>query len=482
MRQEDFTKILEIGVSLSSERDLNRLLERILRCVMELTRCDAGTLYLLEGEDLHFKISRNNTLKNYSNGEGMPPVPLTRSSVSALSILEDKTICIDDVKNCREYDLTGPRSYDKLTGYDTRSMLVVPMRNREGEHIGVLQLINALDTAGQVRPFDPELVLAVESVASQAAITVQNVRYLDDIKELFHSFVKVMSTAIDQRSPYNANHSRRMASNGGRFADYLNARAARDEAPLPFTPQHREELVMSIWLHDIGKVTTPLEVMDKARRLSPLQEALIRERLRQAALLGRIRELEGALTPAQREAEDAFLAQAARLIEEINGAGFVTGGQLSSLDGIKAHIYTDEGGQARPLLTEEEYAMLSIRKGTLSPAERKVMEDHVVVTDKLLSQIKFSKDLSHVRSWASAHHEKLNGRGYPHGLKGEEIPFEVRIITILDIFDALVADDRPYKPGKTAEEAIKILGFMVKDGELDPELTRLFIESRCWEG
>ncbi len=211
-------KILEVGVLLSSERDIHQLLEQILSCVMELAHCDAGTLYLLDGDVLRFKIMRNDTLGTYSGGDGkdpkMDPVPMERGNVCALALLEDRTICIEDVKADTGYDFSGPARYDQKTGYDTRSMLVVPMQNRSGEKIGVLQLINALDDKGKVCAFAPDMALVVESVASQAAITIQNVRYIRDIKELFHSFVQVMSAAIDERTPYNASHARHMAAAG----------------------------------------------------------------------------------------------------------------------------------------------------------------------------------------------------------------------------------------------------------------------------
>ena len=252
MREEKFRMFLEVGVSLSAERNYNRLLERILLCVMELSNCDAGTLYLLEEGALHFKIMRNNTMHTYSGGDGsdcgLPPVPLNRESVCALALLDDKTIRIENVWNCKEYDLTGPMRYDAITGYHTQSMIVVPMRNREGGKIGVLQLINAQDDNGAICPFEEEIVLAVESVASQAAITVQNVRYIAEIKELFRTFVRVLSSAIDERSPYNASHSRHMAECGSRFIDYLNGLS-----PSPrFTPAQKEEMLMSIWLHVVG--------------------------------------------------------------------------------------------------------------------------------------------------------------------------------------------------------------------------------------
>ncbi|MDE7221434.1 MAG: GAF domain-containing protein [Oscillospiraceae bacterium] len=482
MTQEQMRRVLEIGVQLSSERDLNTLLEEVLSCVMELTRCDAGTLYLRDEDTLRFKISRNNTLKNYSNGAGMSPVPLRRENVCALALLERRTIQIDDVYHCADHDFSGPRRYDAQTGYHTQSMLVVPMRSREGADIGVLQLINAMDENGNVCSFAPDMALVLESVASQAAITIQNVRYLNDIKELFQSFVRVMSTAIDERSRYNANHSRRMAQCGERFIGWLNARAAGRGEMSPFSPRQQEELLMSIWLHDIGKVTTPLEVMDKARRLSPLQETKLKSRLAEIWLTKRIDCLEGRTDGDELESFRQSIREAEAQIDSINGAEFVTDGQLAWLDELKQRTYIDQDGRERCWFTDEEYEMLSIRKGTLSRQEQEKMRKHVVMTDKMLSQIKFSPELAHVPEWAAAHHEKLNGKGYPKGLKGEDIPFEVRIITILDIFDALVASDRPYKKAKTVDQAIKILGFGVKDGELDAELTEQFIESRCWEG
>ena len=477
MRQEDIQKLLEVGVLLSAERDLDRLLERILTCAMELTACDAGTLYLLKDDALHFRTSRNNTLQSWGSDGLPPPVPLTRQSVCALALLEDKTIRIEDVKNCRLYDLTGPIRYDEQTGYDTRSMLVVPMRSRSGEQIGVLQLINALDEAGHICPFRDEIVLAVESVASQAAITIQNVRYMEAIQELFRSFVRVMSTAIDERTPYNAHHSRRMAQYAEGFLGHLEAQGRAS-----FSPQRREELLMSIWLHDIGKVTTPRSVMDKAARLSPAQHSRLRSRLGEIWMSQRIECLEGRADPAGLPAFRQLLEETAGTIETIDKAGFVTDEQLAWLDGLRERTYIGPDGQPQPWLTEEEHAMLSIRRGTLSPAERREMERHVVLTDKLLAQIQFPQELSHVRPWAAAHHEKLDGSGYPKGLRGEEIPFEVRLITILDIFDALVADDRPYKPGKTVDQAANILRSMASHGELDSGLVEDLLASQCWQG
>ncbi len=485
MREEKFRTFLEVGVSLSAERDYNRLLEKILHCVMELSNCDAGTLYLLEDGALHFKIMRNNTMNTYSGGDGfdcgLPPVALNRESVCALALLDDETIRIEDVWNCQKYDLAGPMRYDAITGYHTQSMIVVPMRNREGGKIGVLQLINAQDDNGAVCPFEDEIVLAVESVASQAAITVQNVRYIADIKNLFHSVVKVMSSAVDERTPYNGSHTRHMAQYGSRFLDFLNQHRERTgEGPF-FTPAHKEEVIMSIWFHDIGKLVTPLKVMNKMARLSPEQYTAITHRMEVIRLRGEIGRLSRVLDAEELETLIRETQEAQALVDAVNTAGFVSDQHLEALNRLREKTYRAEDGKAHPWLEPEEYAMLSIRKGTLSDGEREIMEEHVVITDKLLAQIQFSEDLSHVREWAASHHELLNGSGYPRRLSGEQVPCEVRIITILDIFDALVADDWPYKPGMPIEKALDILTIMAKkEGKLDPRLTELFIESKCW--
>ncbi len=482
MTQENINKILEVGVLLSSERDINRLLEQILCCAMDLTHCDAGTLYLLDEDALRFKIMRNDTLKTYSGGDGsdpgLPPVPMRRENVCALALLDDKTILVEDVRSCSEYDFSGPIRYDAMTGYRTQSMLVVPMRNRQGEQLGVLQLINALDKDGNVCGFAGDMVLLVESVASQAAVTIQNVRYMREIRELLHSFVRAMSTAVDERTPYNGSHPRHMAEYGSRFIDYLNTREDAEH----FTSAQKEELLMSIWLHDIGKLVTPLEVMNKARRLLPDQYAAFTHRMETIRLLAQIQALKGEISCAEKEALIQQTHEALRLVDMANSAGFLKEELLEELTLLRARTYTAEDGTPQPWLAQEEYDMLSIRRGNLSKAERKVMEEHVEITDRLLSQIHFSDDLSHVREWAASHHELLNGSGYPRHLKGAEIPPAVRIITILDIFDALVANDRPYKKAMPLDRALAILTENAEQrGELDPALTRLFIESRCWE-
>lgn len=469
MTREEIVKILRVGVLLSSERDLNRLLEQILTCVMELTRCDAGTLYLLDGGALRVKLTRNNTLGTCTSDPELPPVPLREANVCAQSLLEDRTIRIEDVYCGGTYG-----------DYEIHSMLVVPMHTREGGRLGVLQLVNAMDEKGNIRAFSEDMALILESIASQAAITIQNVRYTREIKRLFGSFVRVMSSVIDERTPYNGSHTRHMAAYGARFIDYLNRRAAGAEPP--FSPERREAILLAVWLHDIGKLVTPLEVMNKERRLPPEQHTAFTHRMEILRLRARLASLTG-----ERSAEEAgALIRTAEeleaLVERVNAPGPLGGEQLAQLRAFAEKKYLDFDGTEKSWLSAGEYTMLSIRNGTLSEKERALMREHVVITDRLLSQLDFPGEYADVRLWASSHHELLDGSGYPKGLRGGEIPVEARMITILDIFDALTADDRPYKPGMPVEEALDILdGMANREGKLDPELTGLFIESRCWE-
>lgn len=485
MTEEAIKQVLRAGILLSSEHDLNRLLDAVLMSVMSLANCDAGTLYLLEDDGLHFKIMHTNSLGTHTGGDGndpdLPPVPLKRENVCAFSLLENRTVRIEDVHSSDEYDFSGPVRYDAITGYHTQSMLVVPMTNREGKKLGVIQLINALDENGNVRSFPDDMILALESMTSQSSITIQNVLYMQDIKELFQSFVRVMSSAIDERSPYNANHSRRMAENGARFVDFLNAKAQESGLEEPFSDERKDALVMSIWLHDVGKVVTPLAIMNKEARLSPLQSERIINRLHNIELLARISVLEGSITDDEYRQIRRDTEETREKLREINRVGFLTDEKLEYLGQLKKRIYV-ENGKEFPWITDDEYEQLTIRKGTLSPSERMVMENHVKITRKLLSQIHFSRALSDVPEWAAAHHELLDGSGYPNHLTADEIPMEVRIITILDIFDALVAEDRPYKPGIPVPKALSILTSMAEeDGKLDAQLTKLFAESKCWE-
>lgn len=480
--------LLNIGIALSGEKDHNRLLEMIVSEARRVTGADAGTLYLCENNHLVFRIIQNETLNIYQGGKGeqvdLPPVPMKEENVASWVAIHRQTVNFPDVYHAQGFDFSGPKNYDRLTGYRTCSMLVVPLCNHEDEIIGVLQLINARDENGQITAFAPHFEKVVTSLASQAAIALTNMQFMKDIENLFRSFVEVMAAAIDARTPYNANHTRRVASLCESITSMLNQVAEGYWGNQYFDEERTEQLVMAAWLHDVGKIAVPLTVMNKATRLEDRLE-LVLQRLDYVAA-----SLQAAALTAQLNGEDnrdfdkeLSQVEAARdLILKVNEPSVMITPEIAKeLSDIKERVYLDRAGQTKPWLTPEEAEALSVVRGTLTEEERRVMEDHVQYTNRMLAKIPFTRKYKDVPYWAGIHHEHLDGKGYPLGLQGDSIPPEGRILALLDIFDALTAADRPYKKGMSPEEAIKIMGFMVKDGKLDGELLAHFSESRVWE-
>ena len=488
--------IINIGIALSAEKDRNRLLDMIVSEARRITNADAGTLYLCEGDHLIFKIMQNESMNTFRGGHGdpidLPPVPIKMENVSAYVALTRKRVNIPNVYQAKEFDFSGPRKFDEATGYKTLSMLVIPLANHEDTVIGVLQLINARNEKDELIPFEPYFENVISSLASQAAIFITNIQLLNDIENLFNSFVEVMATAIDSRTPYNANHTRRVALLAGELARAINQENLADQQEAVFSEEQIAQLVMAGWLHDIGKIATPLEVMDKATRIERQLE-LVMQRFDYIAAAARAQYLEKKLELAGCETEleelerywqveEQYLKQARELVLMAdNPATFVDADIRVKLQEIAARTYQDSNGNLKPWLTERELISLSVAKGTLTEEERSIMEDHVVVTARMLDKIPFTRKLKDVPYFASIHHEHLDGKGYPQGLKGEEIPLEGRILALVDVFDALTADDRPYKKAMPLEQALKILGFMVKDGELDGELLNIFSRNQVWE-
>ncbi len=488
--------IINIGIALSAEKDRNRLLEMIVSEARRITNADAGTLYLCEGDYLIFKIMQNESMNTFRGGHGdpidLPPVPMKMENISAYVALTGKSVNIPNVYQAEEFDFSGPRKFDEATGYKTLSMLVIPLANHEDTVIGVLQLINARNENDKLIPFETYFENVISSLASQAAIFITNMQLLNDIENLFNSFVEVMATAIDSRTPYNANHTRRVALLAGELARAINQEKLADQQGAVFNEEQIAQLVMAGWLHDIGKIATPLEVMDKATRIERQLE-LVMQRFDYIASAARVQYLEKKLELAEREAEleelercwqaeQEYLKQARELVLQVdNPATFVDADIREKLQEIATCTYRDSTGELQPWLKEGELTALSVAKGTLTEKERSIMEDHVVVTARMLDKIPFTRKLKDVPYFASIHHEHLDGKGYPQGLKGEEIPIEGRILALVDVFDALTADDRPYKKAMPLEQALKILGFMVKDGELDGELLDIFTRNEVWE-
>ncbi len=480
MNKTHMAKFLDICLAISSERDRESLLSAILDTAMELNRCDAGTLYLLEDDGLHFcrMVTKSQNVRQGGHDApiSLPPVPLQDNYIAAYAVMHGCSVRIDDVRSDNRFDFSGAKRYDDMTGYYTGTMLAVPLRNDKGEIIGALQLINALDEDGEIAPFDPDMQDISEAAASLAAISLTNMQYTEQIKQLLNSLVSALSTAIDERTPYNANHTRNMVRYAERFLDRLS----EENHPLAFDEGKRAAFIMSVWLHDVGKLVVPLDVMDKNSRLGPALDK-IRERFRVIGLLARLDAARGRCSKEESEAKIAELAADMSFIESVNNKGFMPDDDLVKVDALAAKSFTDEEGSERPFLLPEELVCLRIRKGTLSEEERRIMESHVLITGRILEKVYFPKSYARVAEWASAHHELLNGKGYPRGIKAEDIPFEVRLLTVLDVFDALTARDRPYKPPMPAEKAFAILHDMAKDGGIDEDILKLFEESKAWE-
>lgn len=481
-------QLLNISIALSAEKNHTKLLELILSEARKITAADAGTLYLCEGNKLVFRIIQNDTLGIYQGGQGeiinLPPVSLDPDNVTNVSswvALNKRSANIHDVYHDQVFDFSGPKNYDALTGYHTVSMLVVPLENHEGEVIGVLQLINAKNEEGQVIPFAAEVEKIVFSLASQAAVSLTNMQYMEEINNLFHSFVQVMATAIDARTPYNVNHTRNIARLAEKFALYIDQLSDGPLAEERFPESRIAQLVMAAWLHDIGKVAIPLRVMDKPSRLG---ERIDHVRLKLDLWEARLtmdyqqKRLAGIDEADEYQRQLDFLSQTRELIEMVNQPStFVD-------ENLKQKVLALAEMEYRPgqkLLTEEEVKSLCIPKGTLTEEERKIMEGHVLVAQRMLEKIHFNSRFKDVPAWALRHHEFLDGTGYPYGLRGEELPLEARILTVLDVFDALTATDRPYKKPMPIEVALDILGKMAEEGKVDPSLVEVLQESRIWE-
>ena len=479
MKNDTLQKILNIGIAFSKEKNRERLLDRILTAAMDITNCDGGTLYINTGDSLefHIMITRSQCI-HQGGGEGtttLPPVPLSEKNVCACGVLFRRLINIPDVYESSRYDFSGPKRYDAMTGYHTQSMMVVPLEDDKENVIGVVQLINALDDEGNIIAFREEYEQILLAMGSQAAICLINMNYAHQIREMLDSYVKVMSTAIDARTPYNANHTKNMVVYATRFICWLQEK----HAVWGFDEKKIQEFLMSVWLHDIGKLITPLEIMDKQDRLAGNYD-LIMDRLEKIRLLTRIAQLEGMISEEESAARQEEIRKAAELVGTVNGIGYLTDELAEQVEQLAVRTYEEEDGTTQRWITPREREQLLIRKGTLTKAERAIMQDHVEKTRIMLEQMTLGDDYKDVLEWASQHHELLNGTGYPKGLKNEEICMEVRLLTILDVFEAMTANDRPYKNPMPAEHAFAILHQMADEGQIDEGLLNLFEQSKAW--
>jgi HD-GYP domain-containing protein (c-di-GMP phosphodiesterase class II) len=521
-RDEELGELNNIGVKLSAERDIKKLLELILQKSREITGADAGSLYLVErapetgkeeGDRLLFMRAQNDSVE-FSFEEST--MPLDETSIAGYVALSGLRVNVPDAYLCDGTPYKISRSFDEQSGYRTKSMLVVPMRDSNDLVIGVIQLINkkrdrtaVLQPASlveeEVIPFTSEDEKLASSLASQAAVAFENADLIRRIRKLFDDFVHAAVSAIEQRDPPTSGHSGRVAELTCALAEKVDGASSGPYAAFRLTREQFQELRYAALLHDFGKVAVQEKVLGKRKKLYATQTIAIRQRFAyilksievdhlrarlQALETGRAGEVQLAAIDAEyarRRAEAERLCQAVLRANEPTVLEEESFGALMNLparhfpDHRAEDLFPVEDWAQAPHLSVEEIEALSIRKGTLTEAERREIESHVSETYRFLQKIPWTGDLRRIPEIAWAHHEKLDGSGYPRHIKAAEIPVQSRMMTISDIYDALRAVDRPYKKAVSVERALEILHMEARDGKLDPDLLGLFVEAKIFE-
>jgi HD-GYP domain-containing protein (c-di-GMP phosphodiesterase class II) len=498
-----------VGASLSAERDINRLLESILVAAKSITRADGGTLYrVTEERTLRFEIVRTSSLKYYLGGTSGNPVPFypiqlfkdgqpNHGMVAASAALTGNTVNIADAYTADGFDFSGTRAFDNKTGYRSKSFLTVPMRNHENESIGVLQLINATDPkTGEIVPFSDSDQRLAESLASQAAIALTNRMLINQLEQLFESFINLMNSAIDEKSPYTGGHCQRVPVLTMLLAEAVNETVEGPLKDFSMTEKDRYELKIAGLLHDCGKVTTPVHVVDKATKLETIfdrvhlidtrfevlkRDAEIEFLKREISSLEKKQPLDAAEENRRLRDRVRELDDDCRFLRACNiGGERMRDEDIERVRRIARYRWRDVAGHEADFLTEDETKNLTIRAGTLTEDERKVINHHIVATIKMLEALPWPKHLANVPEYAGGHHERMDGKGYPRGLTREQMSVQARCMGIADIFEALTAKDRPYKKGKTLSESLEILGRMKLNNHVDPDLFDIFVRRKVY--
>jgi HD-GYP domain-containing protein (c-di-GMP phosphodiesterase class II) len=513
----ELEELNRIGIALSETRDVDQLLDLILRKAREITMADAGSLYLVErghastdagirNPGLRFKLTQNDSVQ-FAFSEHT--LPLTEDSMAGYCALQGEVIELADayrIPKSRPFRFN--EFFDQQGGYRTRSLITLPMKNGKGEVLGVLQLINCkrnsqarLTNAGAVHrlvhPFPERAVRLALSLASQAAVAYENSTLYQDIENLFDGFVNAAVKAIEQRDPTTSGHSQRVCAMTMALADAVDREPRGPYGDLRFSREQMRELRYAALLHDFGKVGVREEVLVKAKKLYPMQfvrvldrfdyirrdiEARVAQQKVEALLSLSKKEAAARLRLLDEESQRLLgeLDRFADFIARANEPTLLPSGDFEVLNEIAQKSYRDPRGTERPYLSSEEVRLLSIPRGTLDTDERRQIESHVVHSFNFLAQIPWTPEFRSIPAIARAHHEKLNGKGYPLGLNSAQIPVQAKLMTICDIFDALSASDRPYKRAVPTDRALDILKLCVRDQEIDSELFRVFLDAQVY--
>ncbi|MGQ0751651.1 MAG: HD domain-containing phosphohydrolase [Betaproteobacteria bacterium] len=498
-----FEQLNQIGIALSKERDLNRLLESILTAAQNITNADGGTVYRkTEEETLRFEIMRNDTLgiaMGGTSGVEIPFFPIklydekgkpNHSMIAAYAVHHDQSINIADAYTEEGFDFTGTKNFDKKTGYRSKSFLTIPMKNHEGEIIGVLQLLNAKDrVTGEVVRFSDIDQRIAESLASQAAIALTNRLLINHLEILFESLISLINAAIDDKSPYTGGHCERVPMLTMMLAEAADRYEHGPLKGFTMTERDRYELKIAGLLHDCGKVTTPVHVVDKATKLETICDRIHLVDTRFEVVK---RDVEIGLLRFGLRGDDLKRELETRIREIESDRDFLrhtnVGGEAmrdEDIERVKAiakkYRWYNPKGEEVDFLDAEEIENLTIRAGTLTAAERKIINHHIEVTIQMLEALPWPKHLKNVPEYAGGHHERMDGKGYPRGLMREQMSIQARCMGIADIFEALTAKDRPYKKSKTLTESLTILGRFKLNGHIDPDLFDVFMWEKVYE-
>lgn len=474
---EEINDILDLGYSLSTEQFYLRLFDLVMEGCMKFTGADAGDLFIENNGEFQHLISINNTV-GYYMGRGAEAVAeagldMKEHNLIAYTAANRKISNFPDIYQEKQFDIVHIKEFDAEHDYRTRSLMVVPVYSPGAKVLGVMQLANCMDDAGNVITFPKEYESMVNSLTSQLAIAITNMNLIQELEELLKSFVSSMTTAIDARTPYNANHTVHVNQYCMEFCEFINALHTKGEFPCFISEEDREQLSMAAMLHDLGKMITPREVMNKSTRLGTRYEALY-SKLEKIKLLIKIDILEGRKEKDQWNKEIKKLEDFMERLDDINHKEALSAEDIRKVEYLSKQVYKAEDGAVIPYFDDYELDCLSIVRGTLTADERRIAEQHVVYTDKMLEKIQFNEQFKKVRKIAVSHHEYLDGSGYPNHLQGYELDMLTRILTIIDIYDSLTSTDRPYKGPMTVKEAMSIIEGMAKEGKLDIELVRIF--------
>ena len=495
-------RLNEIGMALSTESDTNKLFEMILEEAKKITNADGRTLYSKDEDgNLKFEILRNDSMDTIMGGTSGVDIPFdpvklwiddsspNQSNVSAYVALTGETVNISDAYQEKGFDFSGTKSYDAKTGYHSKSFLTVPLKNHENEIIGVMQLINARDENGEVISFDNDMEEQIESLASQGAVALTNKKLVGELKTLFEAFIQLIATAIDKKSEYTGGHCSRVPVITMMLADEVAKASSGKYKDFSMSEEERYELYIAAWLHDCGKVATPPHVVDKGTKLETIFDRieLIKTRMeilkRDAEIAFLKRQINGSLSDFDDEYKDTIqnINDNIKFIESCNiGGEFMKPELQEKIQTIsKNRIILDNKEQN--ILTDDEVRNLNIAKGTLLPEERDIINDHISITIDMLEELPYPKNLKNIPEFAGGHHEKMDGTGYPKGLKGDQMSAQAKIMAIADIYEALTAADRPYKEGKKLSQAMRIMGFMKNDYHIDEDLFEIFVQSGVYK-